>query len=631
MSDVFKLVGRILIDNADAIAKISETNEKAKGLGDSIKGAGEEADKTSEKLGEGGKFGAATHWLGETLYKLTEKAVELGTNMAKLGFGFNMSMESYQYSFTALLGDADKAKQLIADIQLLAKETPLGLEKLANNAVSLITSGTELEDIIPTLEMLGNLSLGDPGRMNSVVRAYTQIISKGGLLAQEMYQLGDAMVPIREIMTEFGGEEYADGSWYERKMTDPTYKIAAEDMVAAFQAATAEGGKWHDYMYIIMDSFAGMADRLGEEGKETLGDFFKPFFDMAKSEVMPKLIESLATFRTWISENQEPLQKLADSVGNIVNVGFDAFLNMLQWVLDNGERTANIFKALATAIYLGAIAAHPYATAIATIVAGLAALTAHENKVKGGEILAKYSKEELDNLQAYVEAMRELKEAEKAAFGPDGGLEEAERLHAAEAAKKAAEAAVNRTKGLMDDYHSYLKMNGVGKGEDIWIDVPPKLAEGSEAAMQSELDALSLEAEAKVNGDYSAMYSEVSNLGLTAYANVIPYSTYGAKVDGSHADGLDRVPYDGYIAELHRDEAVLTASQAAAWRSGSTGGNTGRVESMLTQAIGVLQQIVNNTSASTQVVLDSGVLVGQLAPQMDAQLGTILNRKGRRN
>ena len=35
-----------------------------------------------------------------------------------------------------------------------------------------------------------------------------------------------------------------------------------------------------------------------------------------------------------------------------------------------------------------------------------------------------------------------------------------------------------------------------------------------------------------------------------------------AGVDGSHAGGLNRVPFDGYIAELHKGERVQTASEA---------------------------------------------------------------------
>lgn len=40
--------------------------------------------------------------------------------------------------------------------------------------------------------------------------------------------------------------------------------------------------------------------------------------------------------------------------------------------------------------------------------------------------------------------------------------------------------------------------------------------------------------------------------------------TAAGLVDGSHADGLERVPFDGYIAELHAGERVQTTAQVAA-------------------------------------------------------------------
>ena len=42
----------------------------------------------------------------------------------------------------------------------------------------------------------------------------------------------------------------------------------------------------------------------------------------------------------------------------------------------------------------------------------------------------------------------------------------------------------------------------------------------------------------------------------------------GEDVNGDHASGLDRVPFDGYIARLHEGEAVLTKSEASLWRAG---------------------------------------------------------------
>lgn len=49
----------------------------------------------------------------------------------------------------------------------------------------------------------------------------------------------------------------------------------------------------------------------------------------------------------------------------------------------------------------------------------------------------------------------------------------------------------------------------------------------------------------------------------------------GADADGSHKGGLDYVPWDGYMAELHRGERVQTASEASDWRSGNGGMGSG--------------------------------------------------------
>lgn len=42
-------------------------------------------------------------------------------------------------------------------------------------------------------------------------------------------------------------------------------------------------------------------------------------------------------------------------------------------------------------------------------------------------------------------------------------------------------------------------------------------------------------------------------------------------VNGSHAGGLDYVPYNNYVANLHRGEMVLTADEAEAYRRGNSG------------------------------------------------------------
>lgn len=623
--DLFKLVGRILIENADAISAIDDTTEKAKGLAETLQGTGNEADNAGKKLGSSGKLSSASVWLGNMYTKFTNWAISAGKFIGKTGFGFDAAMEGYRNQFEALLGDADKAHKLVDEIQLLAKVSPLGMEELARQAVQLVNQNTPLENVVSTLEMLGNLALGDKNKFEAVARAYTQILSKGQLMAQEIYQLGDAGVPVKEIMTMYGGDRYADGSWYSQKMTDPTFKIMAEDMVTAFAGATAEGGKWHDYMFKMMDTWLGQTDRLGEEARENLGAFTLPFFETAKSDVLPRLSESLGMFGTWVSENQGTLEKMADTTGKLVTGGFDMMINAFTWMVDNGDATAVAIGTVATAMTMGAIAAHPYAAAVLAVAAGLAMLASAPDDPYA-KVFKGYSDEDLNLLQRWIDAANEAKRLEDTMF------EDTEAYQAATSRADALRKEVDAVEGLGQAYSTWLSSQAGYRGEsDMYLSIPAKLQDDAEGALQTELDGMTLESVVNMLPDMSEVYA-TQNKTLTYFANIVPISTPAsgtAKVDGSHAGGLDEVPFDGYIARLHKGEAVLNSTNAEAWRSGSMGGGTGRLEGMMAQLISLTQQLVS--SSGKQVVLDSGVLVGQLAPALDTQLGTISSRKGRRN
>lgn len=95
---------------------------------------------------------------------------------------------------------------------------------------------------------------------------------------------------------------------------------------------------------------------------------------------------------------------------------------------------------------------------------------------------------------------------------------------------------------------------------------------------------------------------------------------WGGSTDGSHASGLPRVPRDGYVARVHKDEAILNEAQADVWRAGGSN----RMETLL-------GELVNIMRAGQMITLDSGIMAGQLTPAIDTQLGTITRYKGRGN
>lgn len=88
---------------------------------------------------------------------------------------------------------------------------------------------------------------------------------------------------------------------------------------------------------------------------------------------------------------------------------------------------------------------------------------------------------------------------------------------------------------------------------------------------------------------------------------------------GSHASGLEYVPYDGYTAVLHRGEKVLTADQASG--KSQTSDNSG-----LESAIRELSQRIGNMS----VTLDGDAVVGGIAGRMNTVLGNqrAIDRRG---
>ena len=57
-----------------------------------------------------------------------------------------------------------------------------------------------------------------------------------------------------------------------------------------------------------------------------------------------------------------------------------------------------------------------------------------------------------------------------------------------------------------------------------------------------------------------------SLLALGSHTAIVDAVTTEAKrrnlIDGSHAGGVNSIPYDGYIAELHKGERVQTAAES---------------------------------------------------------------------
>lgn len=632
---IFELVGRILIDNAEALEDIAYTTEQAEILGKVLEGTGDSADNTGKKLGSSGKFGSATVWLGNMFTRVTDFAGRHLSNAFKAGFSYNSLLETYGTSFKVLIGDEERAIKLLEDLWELAADTPMEMTGLAKNAEQLLNYGFAAEEVIPILNMLGDAALGNQGKMDGITYALGQIKAYGGLRGQETMQLIENGFPILEFLAksmqypqdklqtlwDYGEVPYGVVpeittsdllAWREDGL------ISYEDVLGAFRYATTDD-RYAGAMGEYLTTYEGQKAKLSDTYAQSIGKFMEPFYELAKSDVLPKISEILEKFGTWASENQPTIEKIAETFGNFASISFDAVLDAFKWMTENGEAVATAFTVIGAGMAYAAITAHPFAAAVLAVAGAIAYLNSESGQKRAtfDHMFDGFTQENIDTLNRYVDAMNALREAQDVSRDDYDYA----RLLQAEAAYDAALAEVLAVDGLYEAYNTWHQgQAGYAGANGMALKVPVVVDENSESGIQSELDGMTLETIVKLYGDTSALFDLPT---LTAYANILPMGA--PAVDGSHANGLDYVPHDGYIAKLHQGESVLTKQEASVWRNGTGGGFD--VEALA----GRFASIVTAALSGKPIVLESGAVVGQLLPAIDTGLGTTSIRKGRRN
>lgn len=107
------------------------------------------------------------------------------------------------------------------------------------------------------------------------------------------------------------------------------------------------------------------------------------------------------------------------------------------------------------------------------------------------------------------------------------------------------------------------------------IDALSVFGTGQKDIATQQLDALTQSVSALITINESVL--SVSQ----AIANLQSAMGLGVNaLDGSHAGGLSNVPYNGYTAELHAGERILTAAENKAYQAGTTGNNGALVEEL---------------------------------------------------
>lgn len=219
---------------------------------------------------------------------LTGAGVAVGFFAKKAG-----EMEQTQIAFETMLGSAEKAQRLIAEITEFAKTTPFNLSGLVDTSKKLLAFGFAANDIIPVLTTLGNITAGiGTEKMPQLLLAFGQVRAATRLTGSELRQFTEAGVPLLgELAKGMGITEAA--------VTDliSAGKISFQDVQNALNAMATGSGRFNNLMTkqskTLLGSWSNLVDVLEVVSVE-IG-----------RELIPVLTPLIKRFTEFITANKE--------------------------------------------------------------------------------------------------------------------------------------------------------------------------------------------------------------------------------------------------------------------------------------------------------------------------------------
>ena len=182
--------------------------------------------------------------------------------------------ESMETSLKVLLGgNQDRLNNIMGQIKEYALASPLNTKDMVG-AVQMMTSfGIEAEKSIDYLKAIGDISMGDTGKFNSLALAFSQMSSAGKLMGQDLLQMINAgFSPLEEISRKTGksiGElknEMSKGAITSKMVQDAF--ISATSAGGKFYGMSAEGAKTlNGQISMLQESFDNMFNEIGSKGE----------------------------------------------------------------------------------------------------------------------------------------------------------------------------------------------------------------------------------------------------------------------------------------------------------------------------------------------------------------------------
>lgn len=286
---LFDLFATLTLDSGGFEKGLSDAQKRVKAFSESIKAGVQTAMK----------IGAAVAAAGAAV----------GGYVLKTGIGYNQQMDDYTANMQTLLGGVDKAEAKIKELSDMAAKTPFELPTLADATQTLLAFGVKAEDSTGILKSLGDISLGNASKLETLTRAYGKMSSTGKVTLENVQMMIDAgfnplnLIAERNHMTmESLYEALSDG------------KVPFDELTWAIQKATSEGGQFYNGMETASKTLTGRLSTLKENWSAFLALLTKPAYETLRDTVLPSAIDMVD--KLTAAFNKDGIQGVLSTVEN---------------------------------------------------------------------------------------------------------------------------------------------------------------------------------------------------------------------------------------------------------------------------------------------------------------------------
>lgn len=273
--------------------------------------------------------------------------------------------QKLEVAFNTMLGSADKADALMAQLVRTAAITPFDLEGVAQGAKQLLAYGMEAEKVNETLIRLGDIAAGLSMPLNDLVYLYGTTMAQGRLYTQDLNQFTGRGIPmIEELAKVFGVAE--------SKVKDlvEAGRVGFPEVQKVIENLTGEGSKFGGLMEEqsktitgqisnIEDAIASMFNDMGKQSEGVINTTLSGVTYMVEhyeqmGRVLMGLVATYGAYRTACMTVAAVQSLMTTGIGAMtaaeaIHYGWIVMVEKAQKLL-NATMLSNPYVLVATAI-----------------------------------------------------------------------------------------------------------------------------------------------------------------------------------------------------------------------------------------------------------------------------------------